>query len=140
SLPKLIRRHRRDIKKLRRLAHDPRVDWWSLDECHFQQHGTRAVMWVPPENTDPVLLHAPTRKSVALFGAVNLRHGQLVTLQQPTFGALTFRQFCGIVRAAVAWSSSSTMRAITMLDRCALFLPRNGPGCVSTSCPPTAPT
>lgn len=52
-------------------------------------------MWVPPENTDPVLLHAPTRKSVALFGAVNLRHGQLVTLQQPTFGALTFRQFLG---------------------------------------------
>ena len=52
-------------------------------------------MWVPPENTDPVLLHAPTRKSVALFGAVNLRHGQLVTLQQPTFGAMTFRQFLG---------------------------------------------
>lgn len=52
-------------------------------------------MWVPPENTDPVLLHAPTRKSVALFGAVNLRHGQLVTLQQPKFDALTFRQFLG---------------------------------------------
>jgi transposase len=52
-------------------------------------------MWVPPENTDPVLLHAPTRKSVALLGAVNLRHGQLVTLQQPIFGAMTFRQFLG---------------------------------------------
>jgi transposase len=52
-------------------------------------------MWVPPENTDPVLLHAPTRKSVALFGAVNLRHGQLVTRQQPRFDALTFRQFLG---------------------------------------------
>lgn len=52
-------------------------------------------MWVPPENTDPVLLHAPTRKSVALFGAVNLRHGQLVTQQSPTFGATTFRQFLG---------------------------------------------
>ena len=53
------------------------------------------MIWVPPENTDPVLLHAPTRKSVALFGAVNLRHGQLVTLQKPTFGAMTFRQFLG---------------------------------------------
>ena len=71
------------------------MDLWSLDECHFQQHGTRTVMWVPPENTDPVLLHAPTRKSVALFGAVNLRHGQLVTLQEPNFDALTFRPFLG---------------------------------------------
>ena len=52
-------------------------------------------MWVPPEDSDPVLLHAPTRKSVALFGAVNLRHGQLVTQQQTTFDALTFRQFLG---------------------------------------------
>jgi transposase len=68
---------------------------WSLDECHFQQHGTRTVMWVPPEDSDPVLLHAPTRKSVALFGAVNLRHGQLVTQQQATFDALTFGQFLG---------------------------------------------
>jgi transposase len=95
SLPRRIRRPSSDIKKLRRLAHDPGLDLWSLDECHFQQHGTRAVMWVPPENSDPVLLHAPTRKSVALFGAVNLRHGQLVTQQQPTFGARTFRQFLG---------------------------------------------
>ena len=52
-------------------------------------------MWVPPETTDPVLLHAPTRKSVALFGAVNLRHGQLVTLRAPIFGAITFRKFLG---------------------------------------------
>ena len=52
-------------------------------------------MWVPPEDADPVLLHAPTRKSVALFGAVNLRHGQLVTQQHTTFDALTFRQFLG---------------------------------------------
>ena len=35
-------------------------------------------MWVPPEETDPVVLHAPTRKSVALFGAVNLCGGQLI--------------------------------------------------------------
>ncbi len=50
-------------------------------------------MWVPPEQTDPVLLHAPTRKSVALFGAVNLRHGQLVTQQDPKFNGLTFGHF-----------------------------------------------
>jgi len=88
-----MRRHKPDIKKLHRLAGDPGVDLWSLDECHFQQHGTRSVMWVPPEETDPVLLHAPTRKSVALFGAVNLRHGQLVTQPNPKFNGLTFGSF-----------------------------------------------
>jgi len=36
-------------------------------------------MWVPPEDKDPVLLHAPTRKSVACFGAANIRTGTLVT-------------------------------------------------------------
>lgn len=50
-------------------------------------------MWVPPEETDPVLLHAPTRKSVALFGAVNLRTGQLVTQFCSPFNAITFGTF-----------------------------------------------
>jgi len=50
-------------------------------------------MWVPPEETDPVLLHAPTRKSVALFGAVNLRQGQLVTRPEPKFDGLSFGRF-----------------------------------------------
>jgi DDE superfamily endonuclease len=50
-------------------------------------------MWVPPEETDPVLLHAPTRKSVALLGAVNLRHGQLITHQEPKFDSLTLGGF-----------------------------------------------
>jgi hypothetical protein len=59
------------------------VDLWSLDECHFQQHGTRCVMWVPPEETDPILLHAPTRKTVALFGAVQPASGRLVTCFAP---------------------------------------------------------
>jgi len=50
-------------------------------------------MWVPPEETDPVLLHAPTRKSIALFGAVNLRFGQLVTQFNEKFDAITFESF-----------------------------------------------
>ncbi len=50
-------------------------------------------MWVPPEETDPVLLHAPTRKSVALFGAVQLGSGQLVTQFAPQFNAVTFDAF-----------------------------------------------
>jgi transposase len=50
-------------------------------------------MWVPPEETDPVLFHAPTRKSIALFGAVNLRFGQLVTQFNEKFNAITFGTF-----------------------------------------------
>ena len=64
-----------------------------MDECHFQQHGSRCLMWVPPEEKDPVVLHAPTRKSIACFGAVNLRTGRLVTLFSPVFNAETFKEF-----------------------------------------------
>jgi transposase len=87
------RRHKPLLKKLRRLARDESVELWSLDECHFQQHGSRCVMWVPPEEKDPTLLHAPTRKSVALFGAVNLHDGQLVTQFSSKFDAITFQEF-----------------------------------------------
>jgi transposase len=91
--PTPTQRRRADIKKLHRQVRDPKVDLWSLDECLFQQHGTRSLMWVPPEQTNPVLLHAPTRKSVALFGAVNLRQGQLVTQPEPKFDGLSFGRF-----------------------------------------------
>ena len=88
-----IPRHKPHIKKLRRLVRDESLELWSLDECHFQQHGSRCVMWVPPEESDPTLLHAPTRKSVALFGAVNLHDGQLVTQFSSRFDAITFWDF-----------------------------------------------
>jgi transposase len=81
------------LKKLHRLAANPQVDLWSLDECHFQQHGTRCVMWVPPEETDPVVLHEPTRRSIALFGAVNLRRGQIHALFCEPFNGDTFAVF-----------------------------------------------
>jgi transposase len=57
---------------------DPRIDLWATDEVHFQQHGSRCRMWVPPETKDPVLLHAPTRHSVGYFAAVRLRDGKFV--------------------------------------------------------------
>lgn len=49
-----------------------------MDEVHFQQHGSRCRMWVPPEVDDPICLHAPTRKSISFFGAVRLQDGRLV--------------------------------------------------------------
>lgn len=50
-------------------------------------------MWVPPEDKDPILLMAPTRKSISLFGAVNLKDGRLMTQFEKKFDAMTFMDF-----------------------------------------------
>jgi len=50
-------------------------------------------MWIPPEDTDPVVLHAPTRKSIALFGAVRLQDGSFVPRYADTFDAGSFGAF-----------------------------------------------
>jgi len=50
-------------------------------------------MWVPPEDLDPVILHAPTRKSVAFSGAVRSSNGLLVTQRADKFNAETFQRF-----------------------------------------------
>ena len=50
-------------------------------------------MWVAPEIHDPVLLHAPTRKSVACFGAVSLSTDRFVWQVCPVFNAETFASF-----------------------------------------------
>ena len=75
------------------MARNPKIDLWFEDECHFQQHGSRCMMWVPPEDIDPVVLHAPTRKSVAVLGAVRNNDGYLVTALSDTFDAATFLSF-----------------------------------------------
>jgi transposase len=85
---------------------------WSLDECHFQQHGSRCTMWVPPEEKDPVVLHAPTKKSISLFGAVNISSGKLVNLMTPVFNAETFKQFIKMLIKR----GSKKKRLIVILD------------------------
>jgi len=50
-------------------------------------------MWIPPEIKDPILQHAPTRKSVACFGAVSLSSGQFVRMMCTVFNAETFQSF-----------------------------------------------
>ena len=50
-------------------------------------------MWVPPEIKYPVLLHAPTRKSVACFGAGSVRTGKFIRSLCATFNAATFETF-----------------------------------------------
>ena len=50
-------------------------------------------MWIPPEDTDPVVLQEPTRKSIGIFGAVRISDGCLVTSQEKTFNTMTFLNF-----------------------------------------------
>ena len=50
-------------------------------------------MWIPPEIKDPVLTHAPTRKSMACFGAVSLKTGKFAFSLCETFDAKTFETF-----------------------------------------------
>lgn len=70
------------------------VDVWATDEVHFQQYGSRCQMWVPPEVTDPVLLHYPTRESIGYFGAVRLRDGKFVFRRETDrFNAQSFFDF-----------------------------------------------
>jgi transposase len=56
-------------------------------------------MWVPAEVKDPILVHAPTRKSMGYFGAVRLRDGKLLTKrEEKVFDAETFWQFLELLR------------------------------------------
>ena len=76
------------------MMQDPDIELWAMDEVHFQQHGSRCRMWVPPEVRDPVLLHHPTRKSVGYFGAVRLRDGCFVYRRElNSFNAETCQEF-----------------------------------------------
>jgi transposase len=73
---------------------DATVDLWALDEVHFQQHGSRCRMWVPPEIKDPVVYHHPTRRSVGYFGAVRLRDGHFLCRRESgRFNGETFGEF-----------------------------------------------
>jgi hypothetical protein len=66
---------------------------WFMDECRFQQHGSRLAAWFPPEEKDPVTKHAPVRKKVGIIGAVRANDGTLVTCEQDKFNAVTIESF-----------------------------------------------
>ena len=86
------------------------VDLWATDEVHFQQHGSRCRMWVPPETKDPVLLHHPTRRSVGYFGAVRLRDGKFrFSRETGKFNAMTFFAFLQMLRRTSIRSGRSVV-------------------------------
>jgi hypothetical protein len=93
---------------------DASVDLWATDEVHVQPHGSRCRMWIPPEIKDPVLLHAPTRKSVGYFGAVHLRDGRFVfRLETGKFNGPSFFQFLQQLRPT---SRGTGRRVVVITD------------------------
>lgn len=71
-------------------------------------------MWIPPEVKDPVLLHAPTRKSVGYFGAVRLRDGRFVFRRATgKFNGASFWQFLRQLRRA---SRGTGRRVVVIAD------------------------
>jgi transposase-like protein len=103
-----------DIKKLKLIMEQGAVDVWAMDEVHFQQHGSRHRMWVPPEDKDPVLLHHPTRKVVGYFGAVRLNDGKFIYARKPErFNA---RTTFGFFRALLNKAIESGGKVVVILD------------------------
>jgi transposase len=81
---------------------------------HFQQHGSRCRLWVPPEVNDPVCRHAPTRKSISFFGAVRLRDGKLI-MSQPE-GMFDARTCWNFLRQVQNFSRGQGRKAVVILD------------------------
>lgn len=50
-------------------------------------------MWIPPEDTDPVILHASTRKKIGVFGAISVIDGRFLATQADTFNGSNFLDF-----------------------------------------------
>jgi len=71
---------------------DPKVQLWCEDEVHFQRHSSLTRMWAP-KGRQPRVLSPSVRHKVGFFGALNLKTGQLVTQEAPTFNAQTFGDF-----------------------------------------------
>jgi hypothetical protein len=85
------------------MANNDKIELWALDEVHFQQHGSRCRMWIPPEDKDPVVFHHPTRKTVGYFGAVRLRDGRFVfRREEERFNNDTFFAFMRQLRSLTA--------------------------------------
>ena len=93
---------------------DPNVDLWATDEVHFQQHGSRCQMWIPPETKDPILLHHPTRRGVGYFGAVRLRDGKFFFHRETDkFNGATFFAF---LKALYHASTTGPRRVVVITD------------------------
>jgi len=66
---------------------------WFMDECHFQQHGSRLTAWFPKDEKDPIVRHASTRKKVGIIGAVKANDETLFACEEEKFNAQTIEAF-----------------------------------------------
>ena len=90
------------------------VDLWAIDEVHFQQHGSRCRMWIPPEIKKPILLRRPTRRGVGYYGAVPLRDGKFCFHRETDkFNGATFFAF---LKALYRVSANGTRRVVVITD------------------------
>lgn len=113
-MPRPIPKCNRPLKKIVEYAADDSIDLWFLDEVHFQQHGSRCRMWMPPECKDPVVSHHPTRKSVGYFGAMRLRDEKLLYKRETnSFNTETYWVFMKKLRQI---SSHSGRRVLVLAD------------------------
>ena len=101
-----MKKHRRHIKKLKDLAAKDEIDVWFMDECHFQQHGSRLTAWFHKDEKDPIVRHASTRKKVGIIGAVKANDGTLVACEEDKFNAQTIEAFFTELVASFADISS----------------------------------
>lgn len=85
-----------------------------MDEVHFQQHGSRCQMWIPPEIKDPVCQHAPTRKSISYFGAVRLHDGKLV--MSPPNGMFDAKTCWAFYRQIYHLAKSANRKIVMIID------------------------
>lgn len=75
--PRVILSLKKPYKKIADLKKQENVDISLENECHFQQHGGRCYMGVPPVEKDPIIFLAPTKSHTSVFGAVSVRMGSL---------------------------------------------------------------
>jgi transposase len=67
-------------------------------------------MWIPPEDRDPIVRHAPTRKGVGYYGAVRLRDGRFVWRREAgKFNGETYWAFLRYLRQITAPSPGRTV-------------------------------
>jgi len=71
---------------------NPTIQLWCEDEVHFQRYSSLMRMWAP-KGQKPRVISPSVRHKVGFFGALNLKTGQLVTQEAPTFSAQTFGAF-----------------------------------------------
>ena len=71
-------------------------------------------MWIPPEITDPVVFHQPTRKNIGYYRAVRLRDGKFVYRRETEkFNGETFLAF---LRQSKRAACRSGWRVVVIVD------------------------